>query len=247
MSDVDELWDFEDPAGSEHRFRRTAEKATGADRITLLTQVARALGLQGQYAEGHALLDELHGWERQAPDEAVFSVDARIELERGRLYRSAGDPEQAADRFEEAVTLAREAGNDPLEVDAVHMQAVLATGAGAVDLDRRALELARRSSDPAARPWEAPLLNNLGLALVDVGSLDEALSTFEDAVAVRESRGERRETQIGRWMVAWTLRLLGRRHEALALQRSLKDELTADGIDDPYVDEEIALLTTDPG
>ena len=188
----------------------------------------------------------LRGWDREAPDELVFSVDARIELERGRLYRSAGDPEQAADHFEDGATLAREAHDEPLEIDALHMQALLATGTDAVDLDHRALELARRSSDPAARRWEAPLLNNLGMALVEVESLDEALTTFEDAVAVRQARGERRETQIGRWMVAWTLRLLGRRDEALALQQALKDELALDGIEDPYVDEEIALLTADP-
>jgi tetratricopeptide (TPR) repeat protein len=245
--ELDSLWDFEDPAGSEHRFRRTAEEATGADRIILLTQVARALGLQGRYAEGHAMLDVLRGWDREAPDEVVFSVDARIELERGRLYRSAGNAEQAADHFEDGATLAREAGNEALEVDALHMQALLATGPDAVDLDRRALERARRSSAPDARRWEAPLLNNLGMALIDVGRLDEALTAFEDAVSVRRSRGERRETQIGRWMVAWTLRLLDRRDEALTLQRALKDELTKDGIEDEYVDEEITLLTTDSG
>ena len=43
-------------------------------------------------------------------------------------------------------------------------------------------------------------------------------------------------------MVAWTLRHLGRRDEALALQRRLKAELDAVGEVDPYVDEELALL-----
>ena len=44
-------------------------------------------------------------------------------------------------------------------------------------------------------------------------------------------------------MVGWTLRLLGRTEEALGLQRALKAELEADGVEDPYVDEELALLT----
>jgi hypothetical protein len=47
-------------------------------------------------------------------------------------------------------------------------------------------------------------------------------------------------------VVAWTLRLLGRSGEALAAQRVLKAELVADGVEDPYVDEEIALLEGDP-
>jgi hypothetical protein len=45
-------------------------------------------------------------------------------------------------------------------------------------------------------------------------------------------------------MVAWTLRLQGRTDEALAIQRALKAELAADGVDDPYVNEEIMLLET---
>ena len=47
-------------------------------------------------------------------------------------------------------------------------------------------------------------------------------------------------------MVAWTLRNLGRTAEALAMQRALKTELTAIGEEDPYVDEELALLEGSP-
>ena len=43
-------------------------------------------------------------------------------------------------------------------------------------------------------------------------------------------------------MVAWALRNLGRTGEALAAQRSLKVDLAAAGREDPYVDEELALL-----
>ena len=56
MTDPAELWDFDDPAASEHRFR---EAAVGSDRAVMLTQVARALGLQEAYDAGHALLDEV--------------------------------------------------------------------------------------------------------------------------------------------------------------------------------------------
>jgi hypothetical protein len=43
-------------------------------------------------------------------------------------------------------------------------------------------------------------------------------------------------------MVGWTLRLMGRTDDALAVQRRLKDELRAEGAEDPYVDEELSLL-----
>ena len=44
-------------------------------------------------------------------------------------------------------------------------------------------------------------------------------------------------------MVGWTLRLLGRDDEALAVQRSLRAELDALGEQDPCVDEELDLLS----
>jgi tetratricopeptide (TPR) repeat protein len=251
-TDLSALWDFGDPVASEQRLRAAAEAAGAAarepDRLVALTQVARALGLQARYADAHGMLDRvLADLSRQdLADDAASAVSARVELERGRLLRSA-EEHGAAERFTEATTLARQAGDVPLEVDALHMRALAELDPGsAVRLNREALRVARASADPAARRWEASLLNNLGCALVDAGRPDEALAVFEEAVEQRVRRGERRETQVGRWMVAWTLRLLGRSEEALAAQRVLKAELVADGVEDPYVDEEIALLEGDP-
>jgi tetratricopeptide (TPR) repeat protein len=242
MTDLEALWDFDDPAASELRFREAAEATSGAERVVLMTQVVRSLGLQGRYDEGHALLDELIEWDRRTPDETAYAVAARFDLERGRLFRSAGELGEASAYFAAAETLARQARDAALEIDAVHMQALLAAPAEAIALDKKALGRARSSEDSAARAWEASLLNNLGCALVDAGSLEEALATFEEAVAVRERRRQHRETQIARWMVGWTLRLLGRTNEALAVQQSLKTELDAEGATDAYVDEELALL-----
>jgi tetratricopeptide (TPR) repeat protein len=248
-TDFAALWDFDDPAISELRFRQAAESggdpAGAAYRLEAMTQVARALGLQERYAEAHAVLDTVQAdlATGRLPDRAGFVLESRVHLERGRLHRSAGADEDAVPCFEDAATLAREAGDVALEVDALHMQALTATvPADAVRLNRRALRLARAAEEPAARRWEASLLNNLGCALVDAERLDQALTTFEEAVEVRVREGQRRETQIGRWMVGWTLRLLGRDAEALALQLALRAELLADGVEDAYVDEEIALL-----
>jgi len=247
VAEVEQLWNYDEPAASEQRFRQAAAAATSeADRVVFMTQVARALGLQERYDEGHTLLDGLVTWLREAPDETAFALESRIDLERGRLLRSAGDTEAASAYFEDAVTVAREAGDEALEIDALHMQALLAPPSEAVALNRKGLQRARRSADPAARRWEASVLNNLGCALVDAGELEQALGVFEEAVTVRQARRQHRETQIGRWMVGWTLRLMGRTDEALDMQRALKDELTAEGADDPYVDEELALLEAPP-
>ncbi len=234
MIDPTPLWDFDDPAGSEQRLRSAAEEAVADDRGVLLTQVARALGLQERYDEAHALLD---GLDPLSPD-----VAARISLERGRLLRSAGTPSQAERHFEEAERVAGDGGLDALRIDALHMRALVADPADQVVLTELALDLAARSDDPRARDWDASLLNNLGMAHADAGDHAAALEAFEAALAARLRIGDPARTRVARWMVAWSLRHLGRDPEALAIQRALRAELAAAGAIDPYVDEEIALL-----
>lgn len=236
MTDPVALWDFDDPAGSEDRFRQAAGLAEGNERLVLLTQVARALGLQEKYDEGHRVLDQL------AVNDPV--VAARVDLERGRLLRSAGEPEAARPHFEEATATARAHGLDVLLVDALHMLALVAAPEERPAIEADALAVARGSDDPAARDWDASLLNNIGMTHADAGDFGAALAAFEEALAARERIGDPGRTRVARWMVAWALRNLGRTEEALAMQRSLKAELVAAGVEDPYVDEEIALLET---
>ena len=69
-----------------------------------------------------------------------------------------------------------------------------------------------------------------------------AMVTFEEALAERRTGTDEQAIEVARWMVAWALRNLGRTGEALAAQRSLKVDLAAAGREDPYVDEELALL-----
>ena len=180
------------------------------------------------------------------PDEAPIvdaEVSIRVALERGRLFRSAGRPDEARPCFEAAVTGARRAGLDALLVDALHMVALVVPAEEQGTLLAEALEVCRTSREPAARRWEASLLNNLGMTHADAGEWEPALAVFEQALAARRVTGKAGDVRIARWMVAWTLRNLGRTGEALAIQRELKAELLAAGETDPYVDEELQLLT----
>src|SRR6185369_10354929 len=75
-------WDFADLGTSQARFARAAAvEPVAARRASLLTQVARAQGMQDALAAGHATLDALGEPADLADEPAV-----RAALERGRLH-----------------------------------------------------------------------------------------------------------------------------------------------------------------
>ena len=233
MIDLTELWNFDDPAGSEQRLRAAQVEAPETEAAVLQTQVARALGLQGRYAEALAVLD---GIECTDPEVTVRSL-----LERGRVYRSSGAVTAAAPQFEAAVAAADQ-GLEGLAIDAMHMVALTLKGDDQIDYTRGILDRARASRDPSARRWLASLLNNLGTAYSDQGEWQLALQTFEEALAERRTGSDLEATFAARWMVAWALRHLGRTAEARDAQLALQADLVAAGREDPYVHEELALL-----
>jgi tetratricopeptide (TPR) repeat protein len=228
------LWDFDDPAASAERFLDAAETADEPDRTSWLTQYVRALGLQEKYDEAGKVLDRLSSTD---PEAATY-----LALERGRVLRSSGREEEARPHFERAVQIAADAGLEALHVDALHMVALVAPADEQLALTEQALAVARGATDQRARDWDASLLNNLGMTYADAGDFDRALTAFEEALAARERIGDPATIRVARWMIAWALRNLGRREEALEMQRALKAELEAAGATDEYVDEELALL-----
>ena len=234
MIDPRPLWDFGDPASSGERFLEAAEQADEPDRTAWLTQYVRALGLQEKYDEATRILDGLASDDPQA---ATY-----LRLERGRVLRSSGHPDQARPHFEAAAVTAETGGLEELHIDALHMVALVAPAGEQDAINRRALEVARSATEPRARDWDASLLNNIGMTYADAGDFAAALVSFEEALAARERIGDPARTRVARWMVGWSLRNLGRRDEALAVQQALKVELDDLGDADEYVDEELALL-----
>jgi tetratricopeptide (TPR) repeat protein len=237
-AELSDLWDFDDPLGSEVRFRQAADEATDeAGRQLAMTQVARALGLQERFDDAHAVLDSLR------PVDA--EVDVRRELERGRLLRSAGQEGASRPHFEGAAKLAAKAGLEELHVDALHMRALVLPREQQLAATMEAVAFARAATDPRARDWDASLLNNLGMIHADDGDFDQALEIFQDALTARERIGDPETVRIARWMVAWALRNVGRSEEALEMQLALKAELDAAARTDTYVDEELRVLMGD--
>lgn len=246
VTKLDDLWDFDDPAASEARFRVAIEAAEAdGDPVAAAearTQLARAIGLLGRNDEGHAVLDEV-----DLDHPAEDRVRDRARLERGRLLRSGGDPAAAIPPFVAAWELARALGEDGLAVDAAHMLALVDAPPGEAAWHRQALDLADASPDPDARRWRGSLWNNIGWARFEANDLDGALAAFETALAARRDQDKRKETRVAEWCVARCLRALGRPAEALAIHERLAVETAAAGEpEDGYGAEEIAecLLAT---
>jgi tetratricopeptide (TPR) repeat protein len=238
LSDFDSLWDYGRPAETEARFREllpAAEDSPGLG-AEVLTQSARAQGLQRRFAEAHATLDGI---------EAILSglplrPHIRYLLERGRVYNSSGDPALARPFFAEALQLA---AADPREsffaVDAAHMLAIVAAPEETLVWNLRALELAEASTDPRTRNWRGSLLNNIGWTYHEAGDFNTALEFLERALDIRREQGQATEIRIARWCVARVRRDLNQSAVALSEQRALLAEYDALGERSGYVYEEI--------
>jgi tetratricopeptide (TPR) repeat protein len=178
-------WDFDDLDGSQQRFRALLEEEQTDDgRAEILTQLARVEGLRDRFDEGDALLDEAEALAGSTP-----VVRVRIDLERGRLRRSGGDPEAALPLFEAAFETALAIPHEFLAVDAAHMVAIAAPELETrLAWSNRGIDLARASSDPEVTYWLGSLFNNVGWDYFDAGDYESALDWFELALVERQKR-----------------------------------------------------------
>ena len=230
------LWDFDDLDATEKRMREQLEGETSAaGRAEVLTQLARVRGLRGDFVTGDALLDEVAATEGRTP-----VVSARLDLERGRLRRSDGDPSAARPLFESAFEQALEERQYFVAADAAHMVALVATDRDdVVGWTRRGLELAELHD--GASYWLGPLFNNLGWEYYEAGELEPALDAFERALEARERDPENAAAiEIARFAVGKTLRGLGRAGEAIPLLERGTAWAQAEGAPDGWFHEELA-------
>lgn len=237
---LDGLWDFDDPAATEERFREALAQALrdpdGALVCEALTQIARTQGLQRRFDDARLTLARAD----EAADPSRPRDRVRILLEQGRVDNSGRADGRGREHFVAAWELARAAGEDALAVDAAHMLGIVCEPATAKGWNERAMELARTSDDPGARRWRPTLANNMGWALHDAGAHEQALALFREALDGRVEQGDATTIRIARWSVARCLRSLDRVDEALAEQESLAAELAETGATDGYVTEERA-------
>jgi tetratricopeptide (TPR) repeat protein len=195
------LWDFDDLDATEQRLRQQLEREdTNAGRAEVLTQLARVEALRDEFDACERLLAEA---EPLAGADPIANV--RLELERGRMLRSSGEPKAALPLFESAYARALEANELFLAGDAAHMCAIAT--------DDRVLqeEWTQRGLERGDPYWAGPLYNNLGWAYSDASDHERALELFELALEARLRDPENQQAiEWAREAVAEAKQALGR-------------------------------------
>jgi tetratricopeptide (TPR) repeat protein len=251
LPDFDALWDYARPAAAEAAFRALlpeAEAQAQAARnlsyyLELLTQIARTQGLQRDFAAAHQTLDAVEA--RLTGD--LCRARVRYLLERGRVFNSSGQPEDARPLFETAWEQARACHEDLYAIDAAHMVAIVAPPDEKLAWNRKGLEVVEQTSDARAQPWGGSLYNNIGWGYHVQGQYALALDAFSKALEWRQIQGDTREILIARWCIARTLRSTGRVEEALRQQQALQEAWELLGGSAGYTEEELGecLLALD--
>ena len=240
--DFDGLWDYANPSGTEQKFFTCLESEPKSDsnyRAELLTQIARAQGLQQRFDNAHETLDAAE----ILIGDSASRARIRLLLERGRAFNSSGSPELARPLFLNAFELGKSLGQDFYAVDAAHMLAIVLQGNERFRWNEEALAMAEVSTDARARNWRGSLYNNIGWDLFAAGEYGRALGLFERALEFRISQAQPENIRFAKWSIAKTLRHLGEHDRALVMQVELQREVEETGAEaDGFVFEELGEL-----
>jgi tetratricopeptide (TPR) repeat protein len=219
-------FDYDDPKGTESRLsalsREAQAKGDIASLADILTQVARAQALQGHLEEAASTLDRAAALSTEAVRPRV-----RLLIERGRLLRRQGHPQDARVSFEKAYETAAAAEQPGLAADAAHMLALMLPFEESRTWTDRGLVLAEQSSDPTVRHWVGVLMNNWGERLDEQGDHEGAALAFARALAARRLENDASVSRASEFALAVQLRKLGLAAQALAIQDRLQQEATS--------------------
>ena len=239
LPDFDKLWDYQEPAATEKAFREILPTARSSGNeaylAELLTQIGRSQGLQRQFDQAHATLDEVEAM----IGDSMPVPRIRYLLERGRTLNSSEQIDQAKPLFQLAWELAQQAGEEFYAVDAAHMMGIVEAGDVSLQWNEIAIKLAEQSADARATHWLGSLYNNTGWTYHGMERYDAALSMFEKSLAFQQAEQDEKLIRIAKWTIARTLRSLGRVEEALVKQRELLEVFKVADTKDGYVYEEI--------
>jgi tetratricopeptide (TPR) repeat protein len=238
-ADIEALWDYNQPAVSETRFREALKSESGDDALELETQIARTFSLRREFDKAHVLLDMI---EKRMSAKTRPATRVRYLLERGRTFRSASDAARARPLFLEAWTIADKEKIVLLAIDAAHMMGIVESGDEAQRWNERAMAYAMSSNVPRAIRWRGSLANNMGHTERERGNLDAAMKHFQASLTAFQLTRSASQIRVAQWQIANVMRLQKRYDEALITQLALEKETTEADQPDGYVFEEIAEI-----
>ena len=239
LPNIDLLWDYSNPVATESKMLDILSMAeTSGDidyMVQLLTQVARAQGLQCKLEKAHQTLDRVQTILN--PEHAVSSI--RYLLERGRIYKLDEKSGTAKSYFQQAWSMACEMEQEFYAIDSAHMLANCEKGDTALMWNEQAIKRAETSEDRRAKEWFGILYKNRGWIHHRMGNFDKALEQFKRALEWVGGQDSRQAVRSAKWAVARTLRSLQRVTEAYEMQKELLSEYEDTGETNPYVLEEL--------
>ena len=238
-ADIDALWDYNQPAVSETRFRDALKAESGDDALELETQIARTFSLRREFTQAHAMLDTV---QRRMSEKTRPTVRVRYLLERGRTFRSANQAVKARPLFLEAWQIGDREKLTLLAIDAAHMMGIVETGDEAQRWNERAMALAMSSNVPRAIRWRGSIANNMGHTERERGNLDAAMKYFQTSLTAFQLTRSASQIRTAKWQIANVMRMQKRYDEALALQLVIETEAAEAAEPDGYVFEEIAEI-----
>lgn len=225
------LWNYQAPAATEKRFRDLLPLARSSNdrgyRAELLTQIARARGLQNRFDDAHQTLDQV---ERML-DNSIPRARIRYLLERGRVFNSSNHSAQALHCFHQANDLATETRELSLQIDAMHMIAIAETDPHVqLKWNLEAIDLTLRN--PTESRWLYALYNNTGETYLLLKDYPSALEMFQNLANLDRKQGKQSDIfamkDIGK-----CLRLCGRLEESARLLSPLVNQ------NNPWIDMEL--------
>ena len=237
--DVDALWDYDQPALSETRFRDALKTESGDDALELQTQIARTFSLRREFTQAHGALDAV---QRRMSDKTRPTVRVRYLLERGRTFRSAGELAKSRPLFLEAWQISDKEKLTLLAIDAAHMMGIIESGDEAQRWNERAMAVAMASNVPRAIRWRGSLANNMGHTERERGNLDAAMKHFQASLTAFQLTRSGSQIRLAKWQIANVMRMQKRYDEALALQLAIEKDAAEAAEADGYVFEEIAEI-----
>jgi len=244
--DLDILWNPLDFLQSEVAFGALLSNAREAEEdrcylIELLTWIARVETHQGKLSEADTTLSEA---DRLLESEIVSRDTAKIRclLERGRLFIHKKTPARARKLFDDAQTLAKNAGEDPLSVEILQLIASIEQRKSQQEWIKKAINVAESSSNLKAKKLLGSLYLSTGWNFYDLHQFEKSMEAFQRAGINFKEHCPKGEALVAQWATGKVLRRIGKTEKALSCQMEVFSELEFE-IEKKYggrVSEEIA-------